>query len=90
MPTIKIPLPFRTYTAGNSEVSVQGETVSQALADLMEQHPAFRPHLVNAEGRLRPHINLFVEGSNIRNLQGLDTPLADADTLRVVPSIAGG
>ncbi|MCU0484767.1 MAG: MoaD/ThiS family protein [Anaerolineales bacterium] len=90
MPTIRIPAPFRIYTAGASEVAVQGETVSLALADLLAQHPDLRLHLVNAEGRLRPHINLFVESSNMRDLQGLDTPLETNTTLRLVPSIAGG
>lgn len=90
MPTIRIPAPFRTYTAGLSEVTVQGGTVAQALADLLVQHPALRSHLFNAEDRLRPHINLFVEGTNVRDLQGLDTPLAPNGVLRLVPSIAGG
>ena len=90
MPTIRIPAPFRVYTAGASEVAVQGETAGQALADLLAQHPALRLHLVNGEGRLRPHINLFLDSSNVRNLQGLDTPLETSATLRLVPSIAGG
>lgn len=90
MPTIKIPAPFRTYTTGAVEVPVQGETAAAALEDLLKQHPELRPHLFNTQGHLRPHINLFLEGSNLRDLQGLETPLEPAATLRLVPSIAGG
>ena len=86
MPTIRLPTPFRPYTARRSEVPVQGATVSAALADLLAQHPALRPHILNAEGRLRPHINLFLNGTNIRDLQGLDTLLVDDATLMLVPS----
>lgn len=87
---IRIPNPFRPYTAGLTELSIQGATVSAAMDDLLAQHPALRPHLYNAEGRLRPHINLFVDGTNIRDLQWLDTPLPMNATLLLVPSIAGG
>lgn len=90
MPTIKIPAPFRTYTAGTKEVPVQGETAAAALEDLLRQYPELRPNLFNPQGRLRPHINLFLEGINLRDLQGLETPLEPAATLRLVPSIAGG
>ncbi len=90
MPIIRIPNPFRPYTAGFGEVTVQGETVSAALEDLLKQHPTLRPHLYNTDGRLRPHINLFVDGTNIRDLQWLDTPLNENATLMLLPSIAGG
>mgnify|MGYP002476543411 CR=1 FL=1 len=76
-------------TGGVAGLAAAG-TVAQALADLLVQHPALRSHLFNVENRLRPHINLFVEGTNVRDLQGLDTPLAPTGVLRLVPSIAGG
>lgn len=90
MTTLRIPTPLRTYTGGNSEVTVTGGKMSEALNDLTTQFPAIKPHLFNETGELRPFVNLFVGESNIRDLQGLDTPLKDGDKIMLIPSIAGG
>lgn len=90
MPVIKIPSPLRTYTDGISEVKVQGNTVAHALKDLVEQHPALRPHLFNGNGQLRPFVNLFLNNEDIRHLGGLEMPLKKDDRLMIVPSVAGG
>jgi adenylyltransferase/sulfurtransferase len=90
MPVIRIPTPLRSYVNGQSEVPVQGKTVAQAMESLMVQFPALRPHLTNSEGHLRPFVNLFLGENNIRDLQGLETPLGEGDKLLLIPSVAGG
>lgn len=90
MPTLRIPTPLRPYTGGLSEISVQGQTVAEAIQDLVSQYPALKPHLMNAEGTLRPFVNLFRGEDNIKDLQGLETTLAPDDRLLLIPSIAGG
>ena len=90
MTTLRIPTPLRTYTAGNSEVAVSGRKVAEALNDLTTQFPPIKPHLFNEAGELRPFVNLFVGESNIRDLQGLDTPIQEGDKIMLIPSIAGG
>jgi adenylyltransferase/sulfurtransferase len=57
---------------------------------LVAQYPALKPHLYNGDGQLRPFVNLFLNRKNIRDLQGLETPLAEEDELMLIPSIAGG
>jgi len=90
MPTIRIPNPLRSYVRGQTEVPVQGATAGMALEDMLMQYPAFRPQLCKADGSLRAFVNLFLNGQNIRDLRGLDTPLGPSDILNLVPSIAGG
>jgi molybdopterin converting factor small subunit len=90
MPTIRIPNPLRPYVNGQAEVSVNGTTVGEALEDMLAQFPAFRPHLCKDDGSLRSFVNLFLNKNNVRDLQGLDTPLMSKDVLNLVPSIAGG
>jgi adenylyltransferase/sulfurtransferase len=90
MITLKIPTPLRTYTNGQTEISVQGGTVATAMNDLVTQFPALRPHLFNGKAELRPFVNLFINSENIKDLHGLDTPLEDGDRLMLIPSIAGG
>ncbi|HEY3310645.1 MAG TPA: MoaD/ThiS family protein [Anaerolineales bacterium] len=90
MPVIRIPAPLRTYTGGNKDVHVTGATVAEALTDLSSRHPDIRPHLFKESGELRAFVNVFKGQDNTLDLQGLQTPLVEADFLRVVPSVAGG
>ena len=90
MPVIRIPTPLRSYVNGQSEVPVQGKTVAEAMESLMVQFPTLRPHLTNNEGHLRPFVNLFLGENNVRDLQGLETPLGEGDKLLLIPSVAGG
>jgi molybdopterin converting factor small subunit len=90
MTTLRIPTPLRTYTAGKSEVTVTGVKISEALTDLTTQYPAIKPHLFNEGGELRPFVNLFVGENNIKDLQGVETPIKDGDKIMLIPSIAGG
>jgi sulfur-carrier protein len=90
MPTIKIPTPMRPYVNGEQVVFVGGQNAAEAVESLMKQFPALRPHLTNGRGELRPFVNFFLGENNIRDIQGLDTPLKEGDQLILVPSIAGG
>jgi len=90
MTTLRIPTPLRAYTSGKSEVNVGGANVIDALNDLTTQFPAIKPHLFNEGGQLRPFVNLFVGENNIKDLQGVDTPIKEGDKLMLIPSIAGG
>jgi len=90
MPSLRIPTPLRSYTAGQSEVTIRGQTVSEAMNDLVAQYPSLQPHLFNSHGSLRPFVNLFLGEENIKDLQGLDTPLGEEDRILLIPSIAGG
>ena len=89
MTTLRIPTPLRAYTGGKSEITVSGATVADTLADLTKQHPAIEQHLF-ADGELRPFVNLFIGEDNIRDLQGVNTPVKDGDKIMLIPSIAGG
>jgi molybdopterin converting factor small subunit len=89
MPTLKIPTPLRTYTGGQAEVTVSGATAGEALQSLVTQFPALKQHLYTGE-TLRPFVNLFLGPDNVKDLQGLETPLAEDAQLRLIPSIAGG
>src|SRR5688572_31435201 len=79
MPVLRIPTPLRSYTSGQSEVNVSGIKISEALTDLTTQYPTIKPHIFNDGGELRPFVNLFVGEHNIKDLQGVETPIKDGD-----------
>jgi molybdopterin synthase sulfur carrier subunit len=77
--------------AGTGTFEVQAGTVRQALDRLVERFgPALESELFAAPGRVRPYFNLLVNGRNIAFLAGFDTPLAEGDTLTIIPPAAGG
>lgn len=90
MPIIRIPSPLRSYTSGQSEVTVHGRTVGDAMSDLVGQFPALRSHLYNGTGELRPFVNLFLKEENVKEMQGMETLIQEDDRLLLIPSVAGG
>lgn len=90
MPDLKIPTPLRPYADGQSKLQVEGATVAEVLEKTVSMYPALKKHLYNEEDQLRPYVNLFLGDDNIKDLQGLTTPLEENDQLMIIPSIAGG
>jgi molybdopterin converting factor small subunit len=90
MPTVKIPPVLRPKTGGASEVSADGATVGDALRALAEAHPETRDQLFGADGELNRYVNVYLNDEDVRVLDGLGTPASDADTIVILPAMAGG
>jgi len=88
--TVRVPGPLRRLTNGSAEVQVEGATVSQALQDLESKYPGFADRLYDPSGSLRQFINIYLNDSDIRFGQGLETPVGENDDLSIVPAVAGG
>jgi sulfur-carrier protein len=87
---VRIPTQLRTLSGGEAELKVEGSTVGEVLAALDAQHPGFQGRLFGDDGNLRRFINVFVADEDVRFLQGLDTPVADGQTVSIIPAVAGG
>ena len=90
MSRVRIPTQLRTLTGGTSEVTVDGSTVAEVLKALDAAHPGFAERLFDGNGALRRFVNVFLDEEDVRFLQGLETPVADNQTLSIVPAVAGG
>ena len=90
MTKIHIPTPLRQYAGKQPDVAVNGNTVAEALSDLISKHPELRRHLYTNEGKLRAFVNVYVNDEDVRYLEKEATALKDSDTISIVPSIAGG
>jgi len=90
MPKILVPTIMRKHTANNSSVEVDGSTVSEAIDNLTVTYPAVGELLRGSDGRLRAYVNVFVNGDDIRGLDGEQTGLTARDELLVLPAMAGG
>jgi molybdopterin converting factor small subunit len=86
-----IPTPLRPYAGGLAEVEVDASTITQTLEALTQAHPDMRKHLFTPEGKLRAFVNLYLNDEDVRYLPAKEaTAVNAADTLSIIPSIAGG
>jgi MoaD family protein len=90
MPTVKIPPVLRPKTDGESEVAAAGETVGEVLAALADAHPETRGQLFADDGELNRYVNVYLNDEDVRVLDGLETSVSDADTVVILPAMAGG
>src|SRR2546426_8656844 len=90
MATVYVPTPLRQATGGRSKLTASGRTVKELLDGLERTYPGIRQQLCDETGEIRSFINVFVNGTEIRQLEGLSTPVQDADEVSIIPAMAGG
>ena len=90
MSLIRIPPMLRDDVGGAREVPAEGETVRELLHDLMSRFPGLRPQLLVEDGDIAPYVNVYVEGEDVRTLDGLDTSVEHGSTVILLPAMAGG
>jgi sulfur-carrier protein len=90
MATIKIPPVLRPSTSGEKEISAAGDDVGTVLRALAEAHPQTASQLFGPDGDLNRYVNVYLNDEDVRVLEGLDTVVGEADTLVILPAMAGG
>jgi MoaD family protein len=88
--TVKLPAVLRVNVGGAREVEATGGTIGEVLEGLTAAYPALRDQLFTSDGDLNRFVNVYVNGSDVRYLDGLGTAVADADEVRLLPAMAGG
>jgi molybdopterin synthase sulfur carrier subunit len=90
MPTVKIPPVLRASVGGEKQLSASGENVGEVLQHLVSTHPATQSQLFSEDGQLNRYVNVYLNDEDVRVLGGLDTAVAETDTLVILPAMAGG
>jgi molybdopterin synthase sulfur carrier subunit len=88
--TVRIPQPLRALTGNQSTVPATGASLAACIADLEGNFPGLKDRLLDEAGELRRFVNIYVNGDDVRFLDGLGTPLKDGDEVSIVPAVAGG
>ena len=81
---------LRAYCAGATELSISAHTVRAALEDLERSQSALYRNVCDETGTVRRHLNIFVNSDNVRDLNGIDTPLTRGDVITILPAVSGG
>ena len=90
MTTVRIPSPLRRYTNNQSKVQGSGATITEIIENLEAQYPGVKTRLCDDSGQIKRYVNVFVNGEEIRTLQGGDTAVSEGDEVSIIPAMAGG
>ena len=90
MATIRIPPVLRASVGGEREIKADGSSVGEILRSVVDDHPDTQSQLFAADGELNRYVNVYLNAEDVRVLDGLDTSVGDADTLVILPAMAGG
>jgi sulfur-carrier protein len=88
--SVRIPTILRPYTDGASEVSAEGATLADVLADLDGAHPGIKGRVLDDEGQIRRFVNVYLNDDDVRFAEGLATPTPDGTSISIIPAVAGG
>ena len=88
--TLRIPTVLRKHAEGRDRLEASGATVGEVLRDAGERYPAFLERITSESGEVRPFLNVFVNGDDIRFAGNLGAPVSDGDEISIIPSVAGG
>jgi len=90
MPVVRFPPVMKYYLENQNEFPVRASTVDEIVRLVVARYPAVKIHVFDAEGHLRRHFNVFVNGEHIRELKGMDTILNENERVILMASSAGG
>jgi molybdopterin synthase sulfur carrier subunit len=90
MSTVWIPQVLRASTGGNKQLELAGATVGDLVGGLVEKYPSLRGQLLTDDGDLNRFVNVYVNGQDVRYLDGLSTAVGERDEVRLLPAMAGG
>ncbi|MGK5496816.1 MoaD/ThiS family protein [Streptomyces sp. URMC 125] len=88
--TVRIPTILRAYTGGQAEVSAEGATLAEVIADLEKNHQGISARVLDDSGKLRRFVNVYVDDDDVRFADGLQTATPDGAGVSIIPAVAGG
>jgi len=87
---VRIPTILRNYTQGASEVTAEGDTLSEVLDDLEGNYNGIKARVLDDSGELRRFVNVYVGNDDVRFIEGLASPTPDGTQISIIPAVAGG
>ena len=87
---VRIPTPLRRMTNGQDKVEVESGNLGTMVDELEGAYPGFKDRLLDENGELRYFVNIYLNGEDVRFLDGLDTTASSGDEVSIVPAVAGG
>lgn len=90
MAIVRFPTVMKFYVNNQIEFFVSASNIQDLIDQVVEQYPLIKFHLLDSQGQLRRHFNIFVNGIHVRDLNGMETQLQADDKVILMASAAGG
>ena len=87
---VRIPTPLRRLTGNIDKVEVDADTLQGVVDALDQAHEGIKARICCEDGEIRHFVNVYVNGEDVRYLDGLNTPTKTGDEISIVPAVAGG
>ncbi len=87
---VRIPTPLRRLTNGQAKVELDSNNLGDLVEKLNGEFPGFKDRLVDENGDLRYFVNIYLNGEDVRFMDGLGTSTKAGDEISIVPAVAGG
>ena len=90
MANVRVPSMLRPSVGGERSVAAEGSTLRELIVNVDRRHPGFAGHLLETSGAQRHFVNIYLNDEDVRYLNGLETPVSEADVVSILPAVAGG
>ncbi len=87
---VRIPTPLRRMTNGQAKVELESANLGDLVDKLNGEFPGIKERLVDENGELQYYVIIYLNGEDVRFMDGLKTATADGDEISIVPAVAGG
>lgn len=87
---VRVPTPLRRLTNNQDKVEVEASSIGEFIDRMEGDYPGFKERLLDESGELRYFVNIYLNGEDVRFLQGVDTATSAGDEISIVPAVAGG
>ncbi len=87
---VRIPTPLRKMTNGLAKVEIESANLGELVEKLNGEYPGFKDRLIDENGELRYFVNIYLNGEDVRFMDGLGTVTNEGDEISIVPAVAGG
>lgn len=88
--TVTVSSPLRVFCGADAELNLRAASLRQLLDELARSHPKLYRSVCDETGRVRRHVNVFVNDKHMSDRGGLDAPLASGDVVTLLPAVSGG
>ena len=87
---VSIPAPLRQYCDKKKQLELDGDSVKSVLSSMSSEYSLLYSKICEEDGSVRSYVNLYINGVDIKKMDGMDTALKETDAITIIPAVAGG
>ena len=90
MPTVRFTYALKRFFPGLKDMPASGKSLREVLNEMESTYPGVRSYLLDEQGRLRQHVNIFIDGAMIKDRASLGDPFPENGEIYIMQALSGG